>query len=391
MKKAIIILVFLLSGCFLHGPDKVIKSAAASEHPFGFRGYLRAMPTLQLDRDFSNPSLGHTFHNRLNFNWDIVSNWRIVLEGKNKLYYNEMFLDYPEAAQLITRDNGLANMSWRWHEQNGWLGHTMIDRLFVDWQQGSWQIRAGRQRINWGITLVSNPNDLFNTYSFFEVDYPERPGADAVRIQYHTGFASRMEVAWNPSSNKKESTAAFLWANNYQGYDVQIITGYYRHRAALGMGWAGHIKGAGFKGEATWFYDLEKSYEPRGNVVLATGLDYVFGNGSFAVLEFLYNGGYSRSAIDRFIITQPLSADNIMFSKYAMTLNLQHPFSNILQGGLAFMALPDIDAVFLMPQISLSIMRNLDMECVGQVFAGGQNSIFEEGGSAWFVSLQYSF
>jgi len=175
-------------------------------------------------------------------------------------------------------------------------------------------------------------------------------------------------------------------------HGFQALAGYYHNRSAAGFGWAGSIGGAGFKGEVTWFYDLEETPGmDRGNVVAATGVDYMFGTGTFAVLELLYNGGYGRTGNDVFLVTQPLQADNIMFSEYAITLSTQHPVSSIIQGGLAVMALPDVEAFFVMPSMRYSVDRNLDFEFVAQIFAGGKKSIFEEAGSSWFVSLQYSF
>jgi hypothetical protein len=364
----------------------------AGNGPLRVRGYIREMPAMRLDRDFSDPAFVNLIHNRINLRLDLADNLYLALEGRNRLFYNEMFREFPAYRDILEADEGLIDMSWVWLQDGSWMGHSMIDRLHLDWSRNNWKIRAGRQRINWGVNLVSNPNDLFNTYSFFDFDYKERPGADALRIQYHTGFASRIEMAYSPARHARESTGAVLWSVNHKGYDIQTLAGYYRNRLAAGIGWAGNIRGAGFKGEATWFYDLEKqSGTERGNMVAATGIDYMFGNGTFAVLELLYNGGYGRTGEGAFMITQPLRPDNIMFSKYAVTLSAQHPFSNLLQGGLALMALPDIEAVFVMPSLNYSLMRNLDMEFVAQLFAGGENGIFSEAGSSFYILIQYSF
>jgi hypothetical protein len=61
---------------------------------------------------------------------------------------------------------------------------------YLDYTAGKWQFRVGRQRINWGVNLVWNPNDVFNSFSYFDFDYEERPGSDAVRVQYYTGTTS---------------------------------------------------------------------------------------------------------------------------------------------------------------------------------------------------------
>lgn len=360
--------------------------------PFTMRGYVKEMPAVRFDQNFTDPTFMNTLHNRLNFRWNAFTHTHFALEGRNRLFYNELFIDHPEFAKILDRDPGLVDLSWVWLNDGAWVGHSMIDRLYIDFRKDNWQLRVGRQRINWGVNLVSNPNDLFNTYSFFDFDYEERPGADAIRLQYHLGFASRIEAAYSAARNARESTAALLWLINHKGYDLQAIAGYYQHRAALGFGWAGNIKMAGFKGEVTWFYDLEEMPQTdRANFVAAVGVDYMFGSGTFAVLEFLYNGGFGRTGTEIFMITEPLRPDNIMFSEFAATLSLQHPFGSLLSGGLALMVLPDIPAGYVMPSLNYSVMTNLDMNFVGQLFVGEKDSLFEQAGSSWYLALQYSF
>ncbi len=355
-------------------------------------GYIRGMPAIRLDGDFGDPTFSNVIHNRLNLRWDLGSNFHFAVEGRNRLLYSQMFRDFPEIADFLAEDAGLLDLSWLWLSDAALVGHSMADRLYGDWRMESWHVRVGRQRINWGITLVSNPNDLFNTYSFFDFDYPERPGADAVRIRHFLGHLSSIELAVSPGRESRETVAAGLVKINRWNYDLQALAGYFRHRAALGLGWAGSIGGAGFKGEATWFYDMEE--QPgvaRGNLVASTGMDYMFGTGTFGVIEFLYNGGHQRQPDPVFMITQPLRPDNIMFSRYAVTINAQHPFSPILQGGMAVMALPDIEALFLMPSLDYSLARDLDLEFVGQIFLGGEGTLLDQAGSGFFLALQYSF
>ena len=86
-------------------------------------------------------------------------------------------------------------MSWNILTEKSFFLNTTIDRLWVDFNYGKLQVRAGRQRINWGQTLIWNPNDIFNAYSFFDFDYIERPGSDAVRVQYYPGSSSSVEAA----------------------------------------------------------------------------------------------------------------------------------------------------------------------------------------------------
>lgn len=383
--------LFMLTVFSLMTVATVMARPGGADH-IRLRGYLKVMPGLRLDRDFSDPGFNNIIHHRLNARWDISDNLNLHLEGRNRLIYNDMFDMVPNIRDIFDQDDGLVDMSWVWLSDGNLIGHSEIDRLYLGWRTDNWRVRVGRQRINWGINLVSNPNDLFNTYSFFDFDYVERPGTDAVRVQHYLGGLSGIEFAVSPARNNREMVAATRFFHNLRGYDLQAIAGYYRDRLALGGGWAGHIGGAGFKGEATWFYDLEETGGvDRGNFVGAVGLDYMFPRGTFCVVEFLYNGGDGRVADQAFLITEPLRPDNIMFSEYAITLSADHAFSPIISGGIAVMSLPDIGGFFLMPQMQYSLAQNLDAGFIAQLFTGGSGTIFEEAGSAWFISVTYSY
>lgn len=364
----------------------------ATSGDLSLRGYVKTMPSFLIDEGFDEVTFNNLVHNRLNLRWRLSDSFSFTGEARNRLLYNPLFVEFPFYKDYLGGDNGLVNLTGVWLDESRWLGVTNLDRLFVDWRQGDWQVRVGRQRVNWGINMVSNPNDLFNTYSFFDFDYPERPGADAIRVQYFTGDLSRLELVYNPADHSRAHVAAALYAFNRNRYDFQVLAGYYRHRMAIGGGWAGSIGEMGFKGEATWFYDLEtQTNTRRGNLVAAAGVDHLFATGTFGLFELLYNGGHRRQGANLVLITTPLAADNIMFSQWAMTASATHPFSPVFSANLAIMALPDAEAVFISPGFSRSLTEDWDFEFVGQVFTGSGNSPFSGAGSAWFLSLKYSF
>ncbi len=393
MKNKTLFLILIIKTLFLL-PVGANENEDSFLDRFSIRGYVKDMPILSLDENFSDPQFSNILHNRLNIRFDASNNIHFMVEGRNRLLYNEMLADIPMIKDIFEEDDGLLDMSWVWLSDGSWLGHSEIDRLYMNWSTEGWRVRVGRQRINWGINLVSNPNDLFNTYSFFDFDYPERPGTDAIRIQHYLDHASQIQLAVSPAENSEDMVAAAMVNFQKWNYDIQTLAGYYRNRSALGVGWAGSIGGAGFKGEATWFYDLEETEGiDRGNVVAAVGLDYMFSTGTFGVFEMLYNGGYNRVNDQVFMISEPLRPDNIMFSEFAVTLSADHMFNPILNGGMAVMALPDIEAFFLSPNIGYSVITNLDMEVMAQIFIGGKEDsvIKDHAGYSWIASLKYSF
>ncbi len=132
-------------------------------------------------------------------------------------------------------------MSWNITSGTSYVLNTMIDRAYVDFTAGSLQVRAGRQRINWSQALVWNPNDLFNTYSFFDFDYVERPGSDAVRVTYSTGPSSAAEAVVKLNS-ENEVTAAALYRFSILNTDFQFLAGETDEELfTAGMGGSGAI------------------------------------------------------------------------------------------------------------------------------------------------------
>ena len=355
------------------------------------KGYIKEMPSMQFSRDFDTYQFSSVLHNRLNLRWHIHKKLSAVFEIRNRLIYNDMFKQYPVIADYMEIDNGFVDASFVPYADGAWLCHTMADRFYLDWQHNKWQGRIGRQRINWGINMVSNPNDLFNTYSFFDFDYEERPGADAIRMQYFTSDLSCLEWAIAPANSIDSSTAAMLFAFNKNRYDMQLLAGFYRNRWALGGGWAGNIKKAGFKGEFTFFHDVHKTHQTPFNWVGATSIDYIFNNSMYAIIEILYNGGHKRQEQNILMLTQPLSADNLSLSEWALTTSLMYPLSPIMSSGLSVMYMPNMEAFFVSPNVSYSVITNFDMSIVMQYFYGKEQSIFANAGLATYLQMKWSF
>ncbi|MEX0680973.1 MAG: hypothetical protein WD097_06285 [Balneolales bacterium] len=391
------------------------KAAAQWSDDFRIHGYLQGMPIRisaeipEPDDDIDPGSLPsgdqtwweYRLQNRINMRWYASSAFTFTWEMRTRLFAGDLVKDIPGYARAMDVDDGFFDMSWLVVEQDNWLLHYIPDRFYGEWTHADWSVQVGRQRVNWGINTITNPNDLFNLYSFYDFDYPERPGSDAVRIQRFTGFASRMEIAVSPDRNLENSVAAALYAFNKDGYDVQLIGGYYRDRLATGGGWAGNIKGAGFKGEAMFFIDLNANGGTAANgfrsadtgreynVIISVSSDYIFGNGLFLLGELLYNKAGGRDDIILFAETR--APDNPSFSRFQCTTQGSIAFTPILDGSLAAVWYPDESAVFISPSLSWSVMTDLDFRILGQFFAGRDDSVFSNAGNVAAASLRWNF
>jgi len=188
------------------------------------RGYVQGMP-LRISADLPEPIgdgswMEYRLQNRLNVRWTPSTHVTFHWQMRTRLFAGDLVGDindwaveipgFPRYAEAIDVDDGLVNLSWLIADYDRWLLHYIPDRLYMEWNRGDWNVRLGRQRVNWGVNMITNPNDIFNIYSFYDFDYPERPGSDAIRIQRFLGFSSRMELAVSPDRDLENSVAAMF-------------------------------------------------------------------------------------------------------------------------------------------------------------------------------------
>jgi len=392
MHKKSFFLIFVLHLMFagITFSQEIVKYKQQSN--FDINGYIQDMPAIDFTKGVNGLNFNNTFHNRINMHYRPNDNLSFTFEVRNRLVSGDMIKDFsPFIVDMLEEDSGLVDASFVPYSGDNWLWHVMSDRFYMDWRSNKLQIRVGRQRINWGINMVSNPNDLLNTYSFFDIDYPERPGADAIRVQYFTGDLSRFDFAFSPDRELENSTVALMYVFNKNAYDFQLIGGYYRNRLAIGGGWAGSIGMSGFKGELTLFNDFDK-FDSADNidVVASVSFDYIFPNTLYVLLEGLYNGGHNSLVQNIFMMTEPMRADNIFISKYAVTASALYPISPVLSTSLAGSYMPDLNAFYVSPNFTYSVITNLDASLLAQYFFFDDKDFSLEL-LAFFMQVKWSF
>lgn len=395
-RRDLFLLLALLAAAVITAPSAAAQSdlSPAGRGDLRAAGYFRGT-AVRMSVDLPEPAgtrswTEYRLQNRLNLRWDPAPDLAFHWQMRTRMFAGDLLGDIPGYAGEITRDDGLVDLSWTIAEEDDWLLHYIPDRLYAELDRGDWNVRAGRQRVNWGVNRITNPNDIFNIYSIYDFDYPERPGSDALRIQRFIGFGSRIEVAASPDRDIKDSVAAALYAFAVRGYDVQAIGGWYRKRLTAGGGWAGNLGGAGLKGETMFFADTENDKEGRNTTfITAASIDYMFAGGLFLVTELLYNQEGGRSRLQ--VLTEPLSPDNPSFSKYQLALQANYPFHPLVDATLTAIAYPDEDAAFLSPALTWSALQNLDFQLIGQFFAAPSDSALSTAPSLFVASLKYSF
>lgn len=354
-------------------------------------GYLKELANLNFNNRFTTFNYDNVIHNRINTHWRLSPRLKGEIAFRTRLF-NGYTVEENAAlyTQFLEQDEGLLDLSWVWLRNDLMLGHTQIDRLYLSYTAPKWTLSLGRQRINWGVSTVWNPNDLFNTYSYLDFDYEERPGADALRFQYFGSVGHGFEVAYRPAERWDESVLGFMAKFNRWNYDFQVLTVHYRSELALGLAWAGNIKGAGFKGEFTYFHP-ETSFREAGYLVGTLGLDYAFEQGLYLQTEFLYNGNWREGSSILQLLQGTLPANNLFPAQTAWFLNAAYPLHPLWQVGLGSIWSPDERLFFVFPSLTYSAAENLDILLTAQLLFQRELEALTPTTNLLFLRIKWSF
>ena len=362
---------------------------------FSLGGYVRYMNTASITSSLDHIRTDNLLHNRINLKAFISDDLTAVVEMRNRIFYGEETKSNSLLSSTLDRDMGQMDLSFILMDREALVVHSIFDRAYMKYTSDKLEIRLGRQRINWGVNLAWNPNDLFNAYTLIDFDYQERPGSDALRIQYFMKGMSSIEMAVQPGESLDKSILAGLWKFNKWKYDIQILTGNYYTDMAIGGGWAGNLKDMGFKGEATWFQPKENLSDTNGVLSSSITLDYSFKNGLYINTSLLYNSGGSNQSLNS---TNPfqhlwgnLSAKNLMPSKISSFIQGSGAFNPALNGSLSMFYMHGLKAFFGMSSLSYSIQENWEVMLLGQTVFGKLNDKVKGLGTGMYLRLMFSY
>lgn len=365
-------------------------------------GYVKDMQTFWNAEGM--PALSNNLiHNRLNFGAYFTHGFSFKAGMRNRLVWgdflrigsflgDEYAFDY---GNMLVDKSGYIKASWNVVDRSpDYVLNTTFDRFYLDYSSGNWQITLGRQRINWGVNLVWNPNDIFNAYSFFDFDYEERPGTDALRVQYYTGPASSVELVYKIDDTWSDMSMAGLWRVNTGGYDFQLLGGKMQSDYVVGAGLNGEIKGAGIRGEGTLFCNNEEVAGVNTQFVASFSTDYMFTNSLYVHVGALYNSAGATDSVgvrSNYLLSNELSVKNLSFSRWSLFVQGSYPLSPLVSADIAGIINPIDGSFFVSPSFRYSLADNVELSLMGQLFAGDPTTEFGEYGQLFYLRLKVSF
>ena len=330
-------------------------------------------------------------HNRLNFKYTPVNKWNFTAEIRNRAVFGDFSNLSSDYFSILTADNGRMNLSWNIKQGTGYLLNSSVERLNITYSDEKWSFVVGRQRINWSQTLMFNPNDIFNGYSFFDFDYPEKAGSDAIRLSYYPSAVSVVEIAAK-LNRWKQATAAILYRFNRAGWDIQALGGIVdRYDGVIGAGFSGETGGVNLRGEASFFHSTQKGTSMNNTLVASLGADYIFSNSLSLSGTILYNqqpAGSSGNILSLYSV--PLTPKLLSITDWTVCAQASYPITPLFTGGLAVVSFVDLPAYYFGPSADYSLSDNLTFSAMVQLFTGGTKEV-SSNLALGYLRLKYNF
>lgn len=356
-------------------------------------GYLKDLQYIQFKNINQQWTFDNLIHNRVDVHWYPDSSWKFHIGMRNRFFYGESVSIYSQNESLLENSNAFFNLSKVIAKGQSYLLHSTLDRASIDYTHGKWQVTAGRQRINWGLNLVWNPDDIFNAYSYFDFDYEERPGTDAMRVQYYLNSTSSAELAYKPGKNSDSSIIAGLYRFNYKSYDFQFLAGKAYRDYVIGGGWSGVLGAAGFNGEITAFIPDKKTSSSNTVISASAGVNYTFNNSLYLHGAYLYNSGgvLNANASQTNLLLENVSAKSLSPAKHSLFGEVAYQFTPLIRGDIAGIVDPADGSFFTGPFFTFSLTNNVEFLAGGQLFFGKEGTLYGGYGKLIYLRLKWSF
>lgn len=154
---------------------------------------------------------------------------------------------------------------WDWTndhiDEPGTSLKTRIERLYIRWRIGRFDIDIGRQPISLGTSHFVGVLDVLAPFAPGDLDATYKPGIDAVRIRRGIGMMGEAEIIAVGAEEMSGGAVLGRSRMSIRGIDIECVGGRFRRRGFGGIGWEGELRETGVWGEVALFDrrpDVEK-------------------------------------------------------------------------------------------------------------------------------------
>jgi hypothetical protein len=392
MKRAIMVVAWLLAGAMTAAAQQDSGPANPPAFEFHFSGYYKSLFTASKSFVTSEPYA------------DSLNRLRLTLDGRHgdAILFNIEFDNQAHLGNLISKPD-FDLVRWRQDSTYFDLLHRFVDEDHVYWDaslyRGSVTLRnaraaltLGRQRIGWGTARFWSPVDVFNPLSPLQIESEERVGVDAAQLEVNVPGNAVWTLVYAPQDGFNRSTTATRLSTTIHNTDVAGFVGRFERNWVAGGEFASQVGGAGLRGEITYTWRYNSSENP---LRVVFGSDYAFTNTLYLVGEYFYNQGQPAG----FVAGEPFDPSVLLrFTREIFTLR-----RHFLSGGARYEVTPlfhvegytvvDLQgpSSFFMPLARYNLTPNTDLTVGGQLFASSATGEFHGLHNLFFVEFLEHF
>jgi hypothetical protein len=406
--------LLLLLAAALAAPVPV--SAQNGPPPVVLRGYLKTLPLY-----FGAASPGLTGWNLPDGGLFDYTRLRTGLRAESLpgLYLNataELAVWAGEVkAAGLTGENAafpvLVDARWDLTQSDHLRADLFLDRLNLEGYAGSWSVVLGRQRIAWGSGFFWNPTDVFNPYGPLALDPEDRPGVDALRVDWQFGTVGALTLAhavtrrpgYSDRYTDRSATVVRL-GTGLGSYDVHVMASFDRRERMFGLDVTGYVGGTGIHLEAArihspvWYtYGIGDELEESGILAywrdwseVVAGAAYGFGDGTSLQVEWFHNTGGATDPEDYEVLAVAVGRLLAVGRDYGVVA-LSRPLTSLLTGSLAVLVNAGDGSAALVPGFDWSLGQNARLLLGVQSFTGPDRSEFGPLPVIGYTLLRLSF
>ncbi|MGC8803175.1 MAG: hypothetical protein ACP5PS_05320 [Bacteroidales bacterium] len=363
------ILIYLLP-CLSSQAQDTIYQAKKIE----LNGYLSSLQSAAFDQIDNAWQTSQLIHNRINVYATMLQDKiKINASVRNRLSWSNQLNNSQLISATQPSQTGWIDASFDIAKGQSYQLNAEFDRFYITYENKNVTISAGRQRINWSQTFVWNPNDLFNAYSFYDIDYVERPGSDAIRLQYFPSEVSTAEAAIKIDRNRK-ITAGILYRFNTLGYDIQFLGGILEENDYVaGVGWSGSLAGRiSLRGEISLIHPKAILKFSKLSTLVSVAADYTFPSSLTLQGEYFFNQlapNTLNQSTFLYYLTTTGNINTLSPAQHNVVAQASYPFTPLLNGNIAILMMPSIKGFYYAPSLVYSLTQNLDVSLFWQAFA----------------------
>jgi hypothetical protein len=401
MKKIILFLIILINSI-------TIKAQGID---WNLNGYIKNLSTYFNDKQHYFPSDIGRFQNnvklRLNLELYLTDDLQFSIQNRTIYSWQRNLKSYNQFMPLSPESSYYYNLKYNIHNSDNSNINSEIDRLNLNWSFDDFEVTIGRQRVMWGTCLVWNPTDLLNPFNFLDFDYVERPGNDAIMMQYYTGPVSEIDILIKPGKTENDIIYSGRYLTNFKEYDLALIAAWQKKAYKFGVNWSGSLLDGGFRGEV--LFSSPQNYEymilnfdfrssavfiqkklDKNFTTIALSYDYTFANSAYLHLEYMYNelGATKNTALR---LSETIHTGELSPARHSTYLGIGYDLTPLMRGELFSLYNPLDPSYMIGPSIKYSIAENWELYTSAFFPQGDILSEFGAYPDQYFLRTMYSF